>query len=342
MSGEKIKGRAKRGNKSNTAHWDQHVVADAGSLWAFAEKYFEWKRERNYAETTLVVARGFLKLFFCWCELRGITRPEEVAIAHVDRYQRHLFRRQSERGTGRLSFRTQHQGLSNIQKYFRWLVRRGYVPFNPAADIELPRLERFRLPKSILTVEEMERLLSSVDVTTPMGIRDRAMLETLYSTGIRRSELAHLKIYDIDYERGTLTVRYGKGKKDRMIPIGGRAVSWIEKYLFEVRASCVRGLDPGALFMSFEGFDLSPQRVSDVVRKYLTAAGMEGRGCAHMFRHTMATLMHENGADIRFVARMLGHSSLVSSEIYTHVNLTRLKEIHEATHPAERRAQSLN
>ena len=171
------------------------------------------------------------------------------------------------------------------------------------------------------------------DLQTATGVRDRAILETLYSTGIRRMELIGIHEHDIDTERGTLIVRQGKGRKDRMVPIGERALAWIGKYLDDVRPELVSGGDDGTLFPTHLGEAFTPNRLTQMVREHVDAAKLTKRGSCHLFRHTMATLMLENGADIRFIQAMLGHVSLNTTQIYTQVSIRQLKAIHTATHP---------
>jgi integrase/recombinase XerD len=169
-----------------------------------------------------------------------------------------------------------------------------------------------------------------------MGVRDRAILETLYSTGIRRAELVALKVTDLDTERGTLRIEQGKGKKDRMVPIGDRAIAWIEKYLCEVRPELVAmaGVDDRTLFLTRNGESLTGSTVSRMVKGYVDVAQIGKSGGCHLFRHTCATLMLENGADIRYIQQLLGHKELSTTEIYTRVSIKALKAIHTATHPA--------
>ena len=178
-----------------------------------------------------------------------------------------------------------------------------------------------------------QTIINQPDIETPMGLRGRAILETLYSTGIRRAELIHLKLYDVDLERGSLMVRGGKGGKDRLVPIGERACAWIRRYLNEVRPLLMIELDHGMLFVTDYGEAFEKNRLSDMVKKYVRHAGFTSGAC-HLFRHAMATHMLENGADIRYIQAMLGHSELSTTQIYTHVSITKLKEIHAATHPA--------
>ena len=177
--------------------------------------------------------------------------------------------------------------------------------------------------------------MAQADPATAHGLRDRAILEVLYSTGIRRTELVNLKLYDIDAERGTLMVRQGKGKKDRMIPIGDRALAWIEKYQADVRPALASAPDDGVLFLTAQGEAFTPNRLTQLARDYVAKAELGKTGACHLFRHTMATLMLENGADIRFIQQMLGHAELSTTEIYTQVSIRALKEVHARTHPAK-------
>jgi integrase/recombinase XerD len=216
----------------------------------------------------------------------------------------------------------------------------NHLLYNPASELELPRLEH-RLPQHVLTTSEVEQVIAQPDVSEPMGVRDRAILETFYSTGMRRSELMSLSLFDLDRERGTVMIRQGKGKKDRMIPIGERALNWIDRYQNEVRAELVIGRDNTTLFLTNLGEMFTPDRLTQVVRRYVDAANLGKTGSCHLFRHTMATLMLENGADIRYIQAMLGHAELSTTQIYTRVSIRKLKEIHTATHPGKvRKARS--
>jgi integrase len=181
---------------------------------------------------------------------------------------------------------------------------------------------------------EAQQVISQPDVRAPLGVRDRAVLETFYSTGIRRMESLNLSVFDLDAERGTLMVRQGKGKKDRMVPIGERATLWLERYQSEVRPELVMPPDDNVLLLTHLGDPFTPHGMTALVRCYVEAAELGKRGACHLFRHTMATVMLENGADIRFIQEMLGHVKPETTQIYTQVSIRRLKQIHEATHPS--------
>jgi integrase/recombinase XerD len=249
----------------------------------------------------------------------------------MERYQQWLTHHRNRYGRP-LSWRCQVDRLVAVKMFFRGLVREHHLLSNPAAELEMPRTPR-RLPRDVLTAAEVEQVLALPDVGTPLGLRDRAILETFYSTGMRRLELIRLQLPDLDLERGTVFIREGKGKKDRVVPIGERAVAWVEKYLAEVRPLLLVGREEGWVFLTHRGRRFAENRLTELCHRYVMAAGVGKVGSCHIFRHTAATLMHEGGADIRLIQAMLGHEHLNSTEIYTKVSIVRLKEIHARTHP---------
>jgi integrase/recombinase XerD len=309
----------------------------ATPLAVLAEKHLKDLEVKNYSKYTVKNRRVFLGFFLVWCHDRGITEPTEVTRPILEHYQRHLFHYRKKNGDP-LSFRSQHTRLAPLKVWFRWMARQHYILYNPASEMELPRLEH-RLPKHVLSVGEVEQVLQQADINDPLGLRDRAIMETLYSTGMRRMEMINLKLYDLDTERGTLTIRQGKGRKDRVIPIGERASAWVEKYVREVRPQLVVEPDDHTVFLSNAGEPFCLDHLSNLVRDYVDKADIGKRGACHLFRHSMATLMLENGADIRFIQQMLGHAHLNSTQIYTHVSIQKLKQIHTATHPARLEAK---
>lgn len=295
------------------------------------KEHLEWLLINNYAEDTAEQARWSIADFIRWAEQRGIEHPMEVTRPILESYQRYLYYYRRANGQP-LTFRTQFARLSPVRRWFRWLVRNNHILHNPASDLDLPRIEK-RIPRTILTADEVERVMVVPDIGTPVGLRDRALLETFYSTGVRRTELIRLKLYDLDRERNTLTICQGKGKKDRMIPIGERALAWVEKYLRESRPVLALEPDDATLFLTQYGEPFHPDALSYLARDYIARANLGKSGSCHTFRHTMATLMLEGGADIRYIQQMLGHAELSTTEIYTHVAIRKLQQIHAATHP---------
>lgn len=311
---------------------------DPDSLYHHMLRFSQWQREKAYSDRTVENREASLRPFIAWAHERGLTRPQEVTKPILERYQRHLFLYRKANGEP-LSTRSQHVRTTPIKAFFKWLSRGNHILYNPASDLELPRMER-RLPRYILNVREVEAVLSVPDLATPIGLRDRAIMEVLYSTGIRRMELIGLHLTDVDAERGTLMVRQGKGRKDRMIPIGTRALAWIAKYREDVRPDLACGTDDGTMFITTLGLPFAPNRLTQLVRRHVDAADTGKRGACHLFRHTMATLMLEGGADIRFIQAMLGHAELSTTQIYTQVSIRMLKQIHTATHPGKPIARS--
>src|SRR5687767_12570437 len=261
---------------------------DPEGLVAWARRYIEALRVKNYSERTLETRQSYLQIFSRWCADRNITRPTEVTKPILERYQRHLFHFRREDGRP-LTFQTQHKRLVQVRGYFKWLTRQNVLLWNPASELELPKLER-RLPRHVLTLSEAETIMNLPDVRDALGVRDRGILETFYSTGMRRAELMGLAVFDLDTERGTILIRQGKGKKDRMVPVGERAAAWIEKYLYESRPQLVVGPDEGALFLTNTGEAFTPNRLSQLVRNYVRYAELGKTGSCHIFRHTAATL----------------------------------------------------
>lgn len=301
-------------------------------LHAYRAAFLEWTVTIGLSEQTARIRHHALDRFIRWCDEHGIDRPQEVTRPILQRYQRHLYHYRKADGAP-LSFSTQANRLYPLVAFFKWLARENHILTNPASDLDLPKQPR-QLPKHLLSVAQVEAIINQPDIETPMGLRGRAILETLYSTGIRRAELTHLKLYDIDLERGSLMVRAGKGGKDRLVPIGERACAWVRKYLTEVRPLLITEPDHGYLFVTDYGAVFEKNRLSDMVQKYVRHAGFKSGAC-HLFRHAMATHMLENGADIRYIQTILGHSELSTTQIYTQVSIVKLKEIHTATHPAK-------
>ncbi|MEI8592544.1 tyrosine-type recombinase/integrase, partial [Xenorhabdus bovienii] len=215
-------------------------------------------------------------------------------------------------------------------------LNRHHILANPAEALILPRTAK-RLPVQLLNEHDVAQVLGSLDSGTPTDFRNRVMLEVLWSTGIRRSELRHLRPGDIDRERGTLAVRQGKGRKDRVVPIGERALDWLARYQQTVRPQLLRRHDSGYLFVTQQGQPLSLARLTEIAGRTLRErAGLDKPGACHVFRHSMATAMLDNGADIRHIQSMLGHEQLSTTQIYTQVAIRHLKKVHQQTHPAER------
>ena len=294
--------------------------------------YELWLRVHNYAATTISGRHRHLGYFFAFAAERGVESRQAVTLELLLAYQHDLYLRRKTNGAP-LSFGTQMQRLLPLAQFCSWLRREGRLAQNPAADLLMPRPDR-RLPEATLSAEEMVAVLAAPDVTRPLGLRDRAVLEVFYSCGLRRAELIGLLVRDIDIDRGTVFVRSGKGAKDRFVPIGERALFWVRLYTGTGRPALLAGRSSDHLVISSAGTPLCRDWLCRQVRRYFTAAGVHKRGSCHLLRHTVATLMLEGGADIRYVAEMLGHASLETTQRYTHVSIDRLRTVHATTPPA--------
>lgn len=300
-------------------------------LTRYMDEHFEWMKVAGYSLDTIRARRIAIRRFISWADERGIDDPREVTKPMLERYQRHLFYYRKDDGSP-LTLGTQLQCLAPLKTWFRWMSREHHILANPAADIDLPRQPK-RLPRSVPSVQEVEAILAEAEPTTPQGLRDRALLETLYATGLRRMEVVGVSIYDVELTRGLLWVRHGKGRRERVVPLGERAAAWLAKYLTDARPQLL-ATDTEALFLTDYGEAVSPEYVAAKVKRYMQFAGIERPGATHLLRHACATHMLEGGADIRFIQEMLGHAALTTTEIYTHVSIDKLIAVHKATHPS--------
>ncbi len=310
-------------------------MLDPDGFGRWVARHLEWMNTRNYSPLTVVSREPWLVAFAHWCGARGITQPRQVTKPILERYRKQLYYQRQANGKP-LAFGSQRARLAPLRLFFSWMTRENVLLWNPASDLDMPKLER-RLPRP-LTKEQVEAVISMPEVSEPLGLRDRAILETLYSTGMRRRELTELRLTDLDREGGTMRIRRGKGGKERIVPIGDRAVEWVDRYLDQARPHLEVDLREDRIFLSVTGEGFCPESLTNRVSRYVTSAEIGKSGSCHLFRHTAATLMLEGGADVRFIQEMLGHTSLVSTQIYTRVSVRALKAVHEATHPSSSKA----
>ena len=306
----------------------------AGTMASLIDEWFRRLEERNYSPRTVESHKWALRTFLRWAEERDLKRPEQIGKPLLESYQRWLFRYQKADGKP-LGVTTQRARLGALQSFFAWLCKDNRLAANPAADLELPRKAAKILPRS-LSLAEVMAVLNMPNVTDILGLRDRAILETFYTTGIRRSELVRLDLDDLDRERGLLTVRKGKGQKDRVVPVGEHALHWLGRYLEVSRPRLEVRAQERALFLSGYGDRFSNQYIGNWVRRTIEASGIGRKGSCHLLRHSCATHMLENGADIRFIQQLLGHARLDTTQIYTDVSIVQLREVHARTHPHAR------
>ena len=323
------------GQDRQTDSWDRSKP-DALALWRDA--YLDSLAARNYSENTLEGRRDALKVFLSWAAERELSQAAQITRPMLEAYQRWLWKYTKADGK-RLGWSTQRARLSSIKDWFRWLTKQDVIMHNPASELEMPRQEK-RLPGAALTSAQMTALLNLPNVSDPLGMRDRAMLELFYSTGMRRVEVCRLELPDFNPERGTIHVRRGKGKKDRIVPVGQQAIFWVEKYLVHARPRLCLDTRTQAVFLTGYGGAFNPDVLSRYVSKWMDQAGLSGKGSCHMLRHTCATHMLEGGADIRYIQQLLGHESLETTAIYTAVDIRQLQEVHARCHPSGKLAQT--
>jgi integrase/recombinase XerD len=299
-------------------------------LHGLKESFVQWTVAIGLSPETANIRKSALGHFIRWCHGREVDAPTAITRDLLEAYQFHLVEYRKANGDP-LELSTQATRLNPIKAFCKWLVRNRLVESDPSRELILPRLPK-RLPRRVPTVAEVRMIIAAAGLHTPLAIRDRAIMETLYSTGLRRMELANLRTVDVSLDASTVLVRSGKGRRDRVVPLGALARGWIEHYLRDIRPRLEGGLDRGELFLTEYGEPFRRNRLGDQIHRYVARAGLPG--ACHIFRHACATHMLENGADIRFIQAMLGHSQLSTTEIYTQVSISKLKEIHAATHPS--------
>lgn len=304
------------------------------------EAWLDTQAAQGKSPRTLESYRERLLPFVDWCEQRTVQYPAQVTLGLLESWQRYL--RAYRKADGQpYSNNGQRERLSTLRLWFRWLLQRHHILYNPAEQLVLPKEEK-RLPSQIMSERETAQVLDSLDDPSVLGLRNRVMLEILWSSGIRRGELRQLRQGDIDFERGAVVVNQGKGHKDRVVPIGERALGWLTCYLVHVRPQLAESHDSGYLFISQKGRLLSPGHLTHIAAKAIRQqAQLDKPGACHLFRHSMATQMLDNGADIRHIQAILGHEKLNTTQVYTRVAIGHLKKVHKQTHPAERDPQVL-
>ena len=290
---------------------------------ALVERFLDalWM-ERGLSRNTLSAYRQDLLALAAWLA----TRHSSLLAAGREELHRYL----AQRHEAGVKARTAARGLSSVRRFYRHMVREGRLREDPSALIEAPKLGR-PLPGT-LSEEEVERLLRTPDVQTVIGLRDRAMLELLYASGLRVTELVELQASQVSTSQGVVRV-LGKGSKERLVPLGEEALQWLQRYLDEARAQLVAGTDSEVLFLSRRGTGMSRQAFWYRIRDCARRAGITRHLSPHTLRHAFATHLLNHGADLRVVQMLLGHSDLSTTQIYTHVARERLKQLHARHHP---------
>jgi len=314
--------------------WENFVSRRGNMETSFAVGLNEFEKYmgiKGYSSGTKTAYASHLTRFFEWMEGKDIRDVRRVGKDLLRAYLLHLSELRIEDkplGWGTVCVR-----VRSVKRFFEYLEATQQILVNPAEAIQEPK-RATRLPKFILSQEQVEKFLGSCDLSTPAGVRSRAILEVFYSTGIRLGEMTVLKVEDVNLEEGLLRVNEGKGAKDRVVPLGKQAAVFLKSYLSDIRPKLVRKNDEGHLWVSLYGTPLSKESIEAMVKRAGRAAGMVVS--PHTLRHTFATHMVKNGADIILVSQLLGHADLRSTQIYVRVAGVDVKKSHAETHPREK------
>ena len=278
--------------------------------------------ERSLSENTLTAYRSDLIGLAGWLRSRQSTLMDAERLLLLEYLQLRV-----ERGSKR---RTSARLLSSMRRLYQYLVREELLKDDPTAQIDAPKLDR-PLPKS-LTEQEVEDLLAAPITGEVLGLRDRTMLEVIYASGLRVSELVGLQLEQLNLQQGLVRI-IGKGGKERLVPLGEEAINWLGRFMEEARPVLVKGYMTNAVFPSRRGSAMSRQAFWQMIKRYAKQAGISKEISPHTLRHAFATHLINHGADLRVVQLLLGHSSLSTTQIYTHVARERLKNLHSQHHP---------
>jgi len=305
------------------------------SLEILMERYRRHLETLNYSSYSWKNRASSLRQFIRFLSERKINDAQMVTSLTLAEYRRWLFDLPTKwEGTARMTS-TLNRALTALRQFFRFLKEEGCIGRNPAEDLELGR-EPDRLPRNVLTPQEAKKIIECADPSTARGHRDRTMLEILYATGIRLGELIRLNVEDVNLEEGLLVIRQGKGKRDRVVPLGQVAGRFLETHLKAVRPELAAGASTTRIFLSRFRREMSAMAVGAIVTKYTRLAGVKKHVTCHLWRHTCATHLVQNRANLRHVQEILGHRNLSTTERYLSLTINDLKEAHRRFHPREK------
>jgi site-specific recombinase XerD len=302
----------------------------------YLDAFIEDLRARHYSPAALVHARTYLPPLFSYLRERGLVDVHSISAEDLVSFAQRLTIGRSSRGSHR-SPATVASYLGYVRGFFAFLSRTGVLLKNPAAELPLPSWTS--LPRRVLTTAEARRLVQAPSGRTAVGRRNRALLEVLYGTGVRLSESVRLDVMDVDLQDGTLLVRNGKGRKDRLLPVAGRAAAALGAYLRKGRPHLARDPREAALFLSRDGRRLRPISIQFLVGWHAARAGIRGKVSPHVLRHSCATHLLQGGADVRHIQELLGHERLETTSVYTRVAVKDLRIALARSHPREKRRQ---
>lgn len=309
-------------------------------LESLLRSYVEDLRVRRYSPSARKLALLVLPRFFSHLRDEGISDLRVVAEAHVVSFARSLAETTTKRRRAPFALASLRSYLLAVRGFFAFLERKRWILDDPAANVPLPKSDA--LPRAVLNEAQARRLMSAPSYENPrwwaqaLELRDRAILELLYGTGIRLAECAQLDVHDLDLLHGSLWIRNGKGRKDRVVPLAGAAAAALDLYLREARPRLLRDPRESGLFLTSLGRRLSPVAIDQLIRRHVQAAKLPRVVSAHTLRHACATHLLQGGADVRHVQELLGHRSLTTTARYTRIAIRDLRRVIEKAHPRER------
>lgn len=306
-----------------------------------AERYLAWLAATRYSGASIKSYGTDVKWFLRYLEAQGIERIADVTAQMLADYsiclrnQGNTFHKDSKISLSHVSHR-----LFAIKQFFGWLAEQMIILADPSADLDFPR-RPITLPRTILTQQEAQRLVDAPDMKTPAGYCDKALLEVVYSTGIRSSELVRLKVSDFDPKNRTLYVKEGKWGKDRILPLPVISAGYMKEYIARVRPKFTKTLkcENGILFLTWTGSPLYPDGLTKIFKRTSKAAGIDKRVTCMVLRHSIASHLLENGMDIRYIQEFMGHENLRTTQIYSKVTLDGLRKRYNKAHPEEKRGR---
>lgn len=298
------------------------------------EPYLQELQARNYSQETINRRVYSLRSFIHFLSLREIVLVDQLNVDVLEEYKNDLtFRYTEENKSKKLSAQTRRGYLSVVRSFCEYLHDKELLVGNPAANLVMPKIPK-KLPKVILTLTEIRKLIDACDRNSNRGCRNRIIIEILYDTGIRGSELCGINTDDLDLAAGFLHIT-GKGDKDRVVPVSSRVCDLIRRYKMLIRPAFARSDDDGTLILNRYGKMFNYKGILKIVKRYGKKAGLNKNITCHVFRHACATHMLQNGANIRVIQELLGHDSLATTQIYTRLTIKDLKEAHDRFHPRE-------
>lgn len=311
-----------------------------GELRDFKDRYLVWLVATGYAQTTVTGSHSDLEWLLRYLDSRAITRAADMTREVLDNYslwvreQHNRYHENRRVGQAQILHR-----LTTLKSFCRWLTKEMIVLQDPTEELELPRMPSC-LPRVILTEQEARKILDAPELRSPVGYRDKALLELLYATGLRTSELLALRVSDLDFKARTVFVRQGKGNKDRLIVVASEALGYVREYIEKVRprfCKHMKSRDDGRLFLTQTGAKVEINALCFIIRRTAKAAGVGKHVTAMTFRHSIASHLLENGMDMRFIQEFLGHEKMTTTQVYAKVTLSGLRKHYNKHHPREKR-----